>query len=108
LFASRAAGIGAVDGPLLTIADDDALHQSSSEAAALGFDGKWVIHPGQVATVQQAFSPSEQEINEAREIIAVMHTAAIQNRGALQWRGRMLDEAVTARARRILERAVSQ
>jgi len=108
LFAARAAGIQAIDGPLLTIAVDDALRQSAEFAEALGFDGKWVIHPGQVTSVQEAFSPSAEEVDEARAIVAVMHSASTQGRGALQWKGRMLDEAVTARARRTLDRASSQ
>jgi citrate lyase subunit beta/citryl-CoA lyase len=59
-----------------------------------------------VATVQQAFDPSDKEIDEAQEILAVIESAAGEGRGALQWRGRMVDEAVAARARRTLDRTV--
>jgi citrate lyase subunit beta/citryl-CoA lyase len=104
LLAARLANVQAIDGPLLTIAADECLQRAAAQAEALGFDGKWVIHPAQVATVQGAFTPSDEEVSEAREILAVMQSASDEGRGALQWRGRMLDEAVAARARRILER----
>ena len=107
LLAARVAGVQAIDGPLLTIAADEALERAAVQAEALGFDGKWVIHPAQVAAVQQAFTPSEEEVGEAREILEVMHTASREGRGALQWRGRMLDEAVAARARRTLDKATN-
>jgi citrate lyase subunit beta/citryl-CoA lyase len=60
----------------------------------------------QVATVQRAFTPSAEEIAEAREILAVLHSSSAEGRGALQWRGKMLDEAVAARARRTVDRTI--
>ena len=104
VLAARLAGVQAIDGPLLTVAADDALRRAAAYAEALGFDGKWVIHPAQVESVQRTFTPSDDEVVEAQEILAVMGSAATDGRGALQWRGRMLDEAVAVRARRILER----
>jgi citrate lyase subunit beta/citryl-CoA lyase len=106
LLAARVTGIQAIDGPLLTVAADEALEKAAACAEAMGFDGKWVIHPAQVATVQRAFDPSTEEVAEAREILAVLHSSSMEGRGALQWRGRMLDEAVAARARRTLDRTV--
>jgi citrate lyase subunit beta/citryl-CoA lyase len=105
LLAARLAGIQAIDGPLLTIAADEPLRTAAAAADALGFDGKWVIHPAQVHDVQSAFTPSASDVAEAREIIEVLEAAAAAGRGALQWRGRMLDEAVAVRARRTLDRA---
>jgi citrate lyase subunit beta/citryl-CoA lyase len=105
LLAARVAGVQAIDGPLLTVAVDEALTRACAQAEALGFDGKWVIHPAQVPTVQQAFRPSDEEVEEAQQILAVMRIASDEGRGALQWRGKMLDEALAARARRTLERA---
>jgi len=106
LLAARVAGVQAIDGPLLTIAADEALEKAAAHAEAMGFDGKWVIHPAQVATVQQAFDPSAEELDEAKEILAVLDSASSEGRGALQWRGRMLDEAVAVRARRTLDRTI--
>lgn len=105
LVAARLAGTQAVDGPQLSIADDEPLAAAATTAEALGFDGKWVIHPAQIGTVQRTFTPTEDEVAEAEEIIAVLEQAAGQGRGAMQWRGRMLDEAVAVRARRTLERS---
>jgi citrate lyase beta subunit len=107
LLAARLAGVQAIDGPQLTVANDEALARAATTAEALGFDGKWVIHPGQIGTVQGAFTPSSEEVAEAQEIIAALENAAAQGRGAVQWRGRMLDEAVAAQARRTLERTSS-
>lgn len=105
LLAARLAGVQAIDGPLLTVADDEVLARAASTAEALGFDGKWVIHPAQIGTVQRAFTPSEEEVADALGIIGALDAAAAEGRGALQWRGRMLDEAIAVRARRTLERS---
>jgi citrate lyase beta subunit len=107
VMAARMAGIQAIDGPVLTIADDERLAQHAAAAEELGFDGKWVIHPAQVDTVTRTFTPSAEEEAEAREIIEVLRTAGEQGSGAVQWRGRMLDEAVAVRARRTLQRTAS-
>jgi len=104
LRATRLAGCQAIDGPQLTVADDESLAAAASTAESLGFDGKWVIHPAQIGTVQRAITPSADETAEAREIVAVLESAAADGRGALQWRGRMRDEAVAVRARRTLDR----
>jgi len=105
LLAARMAGVQAIDGPLLTVADDASLASAATAAESLGFDGKWVIHPVQVGTVLKAFTPSVDEVAEALEVIELLDSAAAEGRGAMQWRGRMLDEAIAVRARRILERA---
>ncbi|MBC9226470.1 CoA ester lyase [Aeromicrobium sp. 636] len=104
LLAAGIAGVQAIDGPALTIAADAALEEAVLLAEGLGFDGKWVIHPAQVSTVQHGFTPTTQEREEATEILTAMQAATDEGRGAVQWRGRMLDEAVAVRARRILGR----
>lgn len=105
VLAARLAGIEAVDGPRLGIAVDDGLRADAQLAADLGFDGKWVIHPAQVDVVQDAFTPSTEEVEWAREVVRVMDESTRDGLGAVQWRGQMLDEAVVVRARRLLERA---
>ena len=107
LLGCRLAGIEAVDGPVLGVAVDDALREATRLAADQGFDGKWVIHPAQVATVQQAFTPDEDELAEAREVVRVMQESTERGLGAVQWQGQMLDEAVVVRAQRLLDRAGS-
>ncbi|MTB88940.1 CoA ester lyase [Aeromicrobium senzhongii] len=108
LLAARLGGVEAIDGPQLTVADDERLAGAARSAADLGFDGKWVIHPAQIGTVQTAFTPSPEEIAEAREIVAVIEHAATEGRGALTWRGRMLDEALAVSARRTLDRSTGK
>ncbi len=108
LLAARVHGIQAIDGPELTVQADEPFRERAEGARALGFDGKWVIHPRQVATVQAAFTPSDAEVQHAREILTAMDEAAREGRGATQFEGRMLDEAVAQQARGVLSRTVSR
>jgi citrate lyase subunit beta / citryl-CoA lyase len=59
LVAARAHGLQAIDGPYAAVTDSDGLRRSAASAAALGCDGKWVIHPGQIDIVNAAFSPDQ-------------------------------------------------
>jgi citrate lyase beta subunit len=106
VVAARANGIQPIDGPRLSVEDDTELRSDAVTAATSGFDGKWVIHPRQVATVQQAFTPTAAQVAEAREIITAMDDAAANGRGAVQWRGRMIDEPVVQQARRVIARTL--
>ncbi|RHW23793.1 CoA ester lyase [Nocardioides immobilis] len=108
LLAARAAGIQVIDGPLLTTAADADLDRAASVAQGLGFDGKWVIHPAQIPAVQRVFTPTDEEVAEAREILEAMDDAQREGRGAVQWKGRMLDEAIAMRARRVVDSARRQ
>lgn len=105
LLAARSVGIQAVDGPFLGIADDDAFRHSAAWTSALGFDGKWVIHPAQVDAATAAFTPSGSAVDEARRVLAALDEAEAQGNGAAQLDGQMLDEAVAVAARRILAQA---
>lgn len=105
LVAARSAGIQAIDGPHLTVEADDGLLAAATLAADQGFDGKWVIHPRQIDIVTGGFTPPEEAVADAREIVAVMTEAQLAGTGAVAWRGRMLDEALVVAARRVLERA---
>ncbi|HSV40681.1 MAG TPA: HpcH/HpaI aldolase/citrate lyase family protein, partial [Nocardioidaceae bacterium] len=67
-----------------------------------GFDGKWVIHPAQLDTVNDAFSATADEIEWAQRVLTALGDAGA---GAVQLDGQMLDEAVAVAARRVLERA---
>ncbi|MCZ4498372.1 MAG: (3S)-malyl-CoA thiolesterase [Marmoricola sp.] len=104
LLAARVAGIQAIDGPHLGVDADQDFELLLAHAEALGFDGKWVIHPRQVDATQAAFTPDRAETAEAAEILTAMDEALSDGRGATQWRGRMLDEAVAQNARRVLAR----
>jgi citrate lyase subunit beta/citryl-CoA lyase len=105
LWAARAAGIRAVDGPHLGVRDDDDFRAGVRRAVELGFDGKWVIHPAQIEAVNEAFTPSGEDIAWARSVVDALETAEAQGLGAVCLDGQMLDEAIAAGARRVLARA---
>src|SRR6478609_4633890 len=96
--AARAHGLQAVDGPYAALDDDDALRRSAERALALGYDGKWVIHPDQIATVNCAFTPSPDEVDRARRILA-------STDGASALDGEMVDAATKRLAESVLARA---
>lgn len=102
LTAARSAGLAALDGPHLGIAADEAFRRSARWARELGFDGKWVIHPAQLAPVISEFTPDDAAVSEARRVLAAVAAAAARGHGAVQLDGRMLDEAVAVAARRVL------
>ena len=105
LVAARSAGLQAIDGPYAAIGDTDGLRAAAGSVAALGFDGKWVVHPDQVGPVNAAFTPSQREYDRAESILgAYDHATEVQRRGAVMLDGEMIDEAsrklaLTIRAR---------
>jgi citrate lyase subunit beta/citryl-CoA lyase len=106
LAAARAARVDAIDGPFLAIGDDAGLRAAAARAAALGFDGKWAIHPSQVEPLTAAFTPSEDDVAHAQSVLAALSRAEANGAaGAVALEGEMLDEAVRAAALRTLARA---
>ncbi len=94
LVAARAGGLQAMDGPYAAIGDVDGLKEASASAAALGYDGKWVVHPGQIEAVNAAFSPSQENYDRAERIIEVYeHATSVRLRGAVMLDDEMIDEA---------------
>jgi len=102
LHVARVAGIQAIDGPYLGIADDSDFRDSARWVANLGFDGKWVIHPSQIDSAATSFTPSISQVEQARKVLAALSEAATRGAGAAQLDGQMLDEAVAVAARRTL------
>ncbi len=102
LVAARAAGVRAVDGPFLLIDDEAGLRASATRAARLGFDGKWVIHPAQIAAVVDAFTPSPASVAEARKVVKTLSQAKQAGAGAALLGGAMIDEPVRLAALRTL------
>ena len=100
--ACRAAGKQAIDSPCVELNNPESLQASARRSRNLGFTGKLAIHPNQIDTLNQAFMPSEVEVEQARQIVSSL-TKAIS--GALAVDGRMVDEAVVRRARQILRAA---
>lgn len=105
LVAARAAGIQAIDGPHLGIRDDGPFRAGVAHARALGYDGKWAIHPAQLDALREAFTPTAAEVADARDTLAALDRAAADGAGAVAAGDRMLDEALAVSARRVLARA---
>src|SRR6185437_14366942 len=81
LMAARAAGLQAIDGPYAAISDLAGLESDAASVAALGFDGKWVVHPSQVDLVNAAFAPDQDSYDRAEQIIeAYEHAASTEQR----------------------------
>ena len=94
LVAARAHGLQAIDGPYAKIADSKGLSRSAASAAALGYDGKWAIHPSQIDPVNAAFTPAAQEYDRAELILdAYDYHVTHEQRGAARLDGEMIDEA---------------
>lgn len=106
VVAARAGGVDAVDGPP-RLANDDCAEASALEAERLGFDGKWVLEPAHVGPVTVAFTPSSESVAEARELVDAFDAATAAGFEFAQWRGRVLDHAAAAQARRTLTRATT-
>lgn len=96
LIAARAFGKQVIDGPYFEIKDLEGLKLSSNRSAALGFDGKWVLHPDQINTVNEIFSPRQADYDRAELILDAyeFHTSdAGGKKGAAMFAGQMIDEA---------------
>ncbi|TME72777.1 MAG: CoA ester lyase [Chloroflexi bacterium] len=107
VVAAAAAGKLAFDGIWPDIDDAAGLRADSLRARRLGFAGKTLIHPGQIAVVNEVFSPSDAEIDEARRVVRAFEEALGRGHGAVALGGQMLDAPVVDRARRVL-RAVDR
>lgn len=105
VIAARAADLRAIDGPVANYRDEEGLRKSSLVARSLGFDGKWCIHPGQVETVNEVFSPTEKELEWARKVMGVYEEANAAGSGSISVDGQMVDAASIKMARNALDLA---
>lgn len=103
--AARAAGVAALETPYFRFRDLEGLRETSLAAKHLGFKGRFAIHPDQVATINACFSPSAEEIEQARRIVAAFEEAAAQGRGSTSLDGLVIDVPVVKRARAVLAAA---
>ena len=101
--AARAAGIRAIDGPFADFRDADGLRASAMRSRALGFDGKWCIHPAQVEIVNEVFTPDADEIAAARAILDAYARATEEGSGAAVHEGVMIGAASVRMARSVIE-----
>ncbi|MGY4160091.1 malyl-CoA/(S)-citramalyl-CoA lyase [Bradyrhizobium sp. USDA 4461] len=102
--ACRAHGLRAIDGPYANFGDAAGFRASAARAAALGFEGKWAIHPAQLEIANEIFSPTAREIGWAREIAAKIQSASAGGDGAFGQDGVLIDLAVLKRAQAIIDR----
>jgi malyl-CoA/(S)-citramalyl-CoA lyase len=102
LVAARAFGLRAIDGPCGTFRDEVITAATAMKAAAMGFDGKQVIHPSQIEPTRKAFVPSDQELTDARRTIAAMEAAERAGQGAVTLDGKMIDYANLRMVQRLL------
>jgi malyl-CoA/(S)-citramalyl-CoA lyase len=103
IVACRAYGLRPIDGPFGDIRDPDGYTAAAKRAAALGIEGKWAIHPSQIALANEVFTPPPKEVERARRILDALDTAAREGRGAAQLDGRMIDAASARMARVVVE-----
>ena len=106
VMTAKAAGLEAIDAPYGNFRDPEGLRRWAAVAAALGFDGKWAIHPDQLDVLNKVFSPSAEEIQRAETVLGAYGRAEAEGRGAVAVDGRMVDGATVTLARRLWERAV--
>ena len=96
LMAARAYDKQAIDGPYLQIRDTEGYRRVASRAAALGFDGKWVLHPGQVDVANEVFSPRQEDYDHAENILDAYDwftSEAGGKKGSAMLGDEMIDEA---------------
>jgi citrate lyase subunit beta/citryl-CoA lyase len=94
LLAARAAGVQAIDGPYLQIHDVGGFRRQARRSAALGYDGKWVLHPGQIDAANEVFAPDQADYDHAELILdAYEHATTVRRVGAAMLGAEMIDEA---------------
>jgi citrate lyase beta subunit len=105
VVAGRASGLSLIDGPLLDIDDGRALDCACAAARMRGFDGKWAIHPSQVAPITHWFTPGPAEVEDARAVLGALQEAGVRGNGSVRLGSAMIDEAVRKSALTTLARA---
>ena len=105
LVAARAFGLQAVNGPYAAIRDLDGLRASAGRSRALGYDGKWSIHPGQIEPIEEVFAVPAADLERARRVLAAHADAVAAGRGAASLDGEMIDEATRRMAEALVRRA---
>ncbi len=105
VMAARAAGVEVYDTPFTDVNDDEGILEDALVAKGFGFSGKACISPRHIGTVNQVFSPSQEEIDYAYEVLDAIALAKEQGKGAIALRGKMIDAPIVARAKKTIETA---
>ncbi len=105
LAAARSAGIDAIDAPYPAYKDPEGYRRAAVHASLLGFDGKWAIHPDQIAIAHEVFAPTAQEIEDARLSMQTYRSAEADGVGAIGRDGKLVDAAHMRLAANVLYKA---
>ncbi len=100
--ACAAAHVGSFDGVWPDIKDADGLRRDTLQARRLGFTGKSLIHPGQIDTINELFSPTPEDVDHARKVVAAFEDAQSRGEGAIAFGGQLIDLPIIERARRTI------
>ena len=103
--ACRAYGLRPIDGPFGDFKDPEGYKLGAKRAAALGCEGKWAIHPSQVALANEVFTPPAAEVEKAKRILVALQEAAAQGKGAAALDGRLIDAASEKMANNVVRAA---
>jgi citrate lyase subunit beta/citryl-CoA lyase len=103
--AARIVGVAALDQVVVEVRNVDRFRREAIEGRQLGYSGKLCLHPAQVLSANEAFSPSETEIDRARRLLAAAEEASRAGRGVILFEGQMVDVPVIRHAERVLYRA---
>jgi len=105
LIAARDAGLQVIDGPYLVIKDLDGFREMSLRSRALGYDGKWALHPGQIDVLNEVFAPTQEEFDKAEAMLeAYEHATGVELTGAVMFGTEMIDEASRKMAEQVAQR----
>ena len=104
VVAARANGLRPIDGPFGDFSDPAGYRAAAKRAAVLGCEGKWAIHPSQVAFANEVMSPSEGEVDRANRILSAMADAEAAGKGAVSLDGRLIDYASIRQAEVLIEK----
>lgn len=104
-MAARAHGIDIIDTPFTGIVDLEGLRKDSATAKSVGFTGKTCIHPRHIEIINEVFSPTQEEVESARALLAAYNRALNEGRGACMHENKMIDAPVAQRAERVMEKA---
>jgi citrate lyase subunit beta/citryl-CoA lyase len=104
-LAAHDAGCFAIDTPWTAIDDEEGLIRETREGRQLGYSAKQAIHPSQIPTIHQVFTPTADEVAWARRVVVVYDEAIGRGTGAINLDGKLIDVPMVERARRVLERA---
>ncbi len=106
VMSAKSNGLQAIDAPYGNFKDHEGLKHGAAMACALGYDGKWAIHPDQIDMINETFSPSGEDIERAEKVLAAYHEAEAKGLGAVQVDGRMVDKATVRLAKMVHDQAV--